>query len=98
MWKMKNNIVCSLSFIFHIVVNINIFFAYSSIAVTSSLLYSFFVPGACCMPLWLGERIGAFFVFLYGYHSEMRLVAVYSSYKSIVAINVSANQVLQIIV
>lgn len=97
MWKMRNNIVCSLSFIFHIVVNINIFF-YFSIAVTSSLLYSFFVPGACCMPLWLGERIGASFVFLYGYHSEMRLVAVYSSYKSIVAINVSANQVLQIIV
>lgn len=91
---MKNNIVCSLSFIFHIVVNINIFFAYFSIAVTLSLPYSFFVPGA----LWLGERIGAFFVFLYGYHSEMGLVAVYSSYKSIVAINVSADQVLQIIV
>lgn len=28
MWKMKNNIVCSLSFIFHIVVNINIFFLF----------------------------------------------------------------------
>lgn len=26
MWKMRNNIVCSLSFIFHIGVNINIFF------------------------------------------------------------------------
>ena len=95
MWKMRNNIVCSLSFIFHIGVNINIFFfVYSSIAVILSLPYSFFDPGA----LWLGERIGAFFVFLYGYHSEMGLVAVYSSYKSIVAINVSADQVLQIIV
>ena len=28
MWKMKNNIICSLSFIFHIVVNINIFFLF----------------------------------------------------------------------
>lgn len=31
MWKMKNNIVCSLSFIFHIGVNINIFLFISAL-------------------------------------------------------------------
>ena len=31
MWKMKNNIICSLSFIFHIGVNINIFLFISAL-------------------------------------------------------------------
>ncbi len=31
MWKMRNNIVCSLSFIFHIGVNINIFLFISTL-------------------------------------------------------------------